>query len=880
MEMRANRTRQDELRRRQSQGRLRERLRHLWPWLMSGLTLTLAMGVVATEINHIASLGSDLTGTTEMSLWHSPALLAALMAGMIVTATATVLVYQRQAQEQDRDESRRHVLGFADILTITGHDARSAWHVLRDKDIIDGHALWDEEDRLVDFSGFLGRYIPHLADWREPTGRQLVAALVDGGLVALLPGQDREGTINAYCDLRSKVPGLRELRMTDGQIYQARTVGLGHGQVVSIFTNVTELRRSRDRLLGNDAFRRVFDQGPSAKLLLDADHRPLATNRAFATLLGYTAEHLPHLGWNALLHPEEPTDIEPWSAGVRRLLTAKGETARVAIGVQRLEDDITGAPTGILVSLEDVSPRWEAEERLRLQAAVLDQLGNAVLAVDRTGRIAYGNMAARALFQWSDSVLPGTPVERLLGPSTRQALDGDGNELETEGVTWNGTAFPAQVSLGRLGDASPMPGGAILAVVDLTPRRALDLQLMHSARLATLGEMAASIAHEFNQCLHVIRLASEAVQMDIGDGHLDPGRIGTRASNILGQVDRLTEMVTHMRSISRRETQEKRPFQPQAAVDAALRMVEPLLKVDGIRVVRQGNLDGLTVLGHQVRLEQVLLNLLNNGRDAIRERFRRQGNTGGSVTITCRGGPGEPRLSIAVRDDGTGIAGSVGAHIFEPFVTTKDGGHGLGLGLSISRGICTEMGGSLSLGNVENGAEFIIDLPVAEAVAGIEAVVLPVPGGWGEEANDNDNDNEDDDGDDEDLGDSRRVLLVDDEALSVMMVSEFLHRQGYQVDTAYDGVEAYELCQNHVYHAVITDIRMPRMNGRELIAKLEDLQPGTPVIVVTGHLKESSAATLGSSVVAVLAKPFQLQDLREQLIRLDARHEERQQEGV
>lgn len=873
MKLRADQSRSE--RHRRDQNGLVERLRHLWPWMLAGLTLTLAMGVVATEISHIANVGPDMIGGEGLS-WHSPALLAVLMAGMIVTATATVLVHQRQGQMAERDEGRRHLRGFADILAVIGNDARSAWHVLRDKDIIDGHALWDAEDRLVDFSGFLGRYIPHLADWREPTGRQLVAALVDGGLMVLQPGLDRERAIDAYCDMRRQVPGLREFHMTDGQVFLARTVSMGHGQLASIFTNVTELRRSRDRLLSNDAFRRVFDQAPQAKLLLDAERRPLATNRAFFNLLGYGVEHLPRLGWSGLLHPEEPTDLPPWSAGVRRLLTAKGDTVRVAIGVQRVVDDASGTPTGLLVSLEDITARWEAEERLRLQATVLDQLGNAVLAVDRAGRVAYGNLAARALFQWSDSVLPGTPVERLLGAATRQALDGELHELETEGATWNGAAFPAQVTLCRLGDTSVLPGGAILVVVDLTPRRALDLQLMHSARLATLGEMAASIAHEFNQCLHVIRLASEAVQLDIGDGQLDPARIGTRAANILGQVDRLTEMVTHMRSISRREGQEKRPFEPQTAVDSALRMVEPLLKVDGINVVRDGRLDGLAVLGHQVRLEQVLLNLLNNGRDAIRERFRRQGNTGGTITITCRSTG--PRLTIAVRDDGTGIASAVGAHIFEPFVTTKDGGNGLGLGLSISRGICTEMGGSLSFGNVESGAEFVIDLPVADAslACGAEAAVLPPPGcGLGASAAAEGADEED-----EELGDDRRILLVDDEALSVMMVSEFLHRQGYQVDTAYDGLEAYELCQNHVYHAVITDIRMPRMTGHELIAKLEELQPGTPVIVVTGHLKESSVGALGSNVVALLAKPFQLQDLREQLIRLDGHVEERQREGV
>jgi CheY-like chemotaxis protein len=240
-------------------------------------------------------------------------------------------------------------------------------------------------------------------------------------------------------------------------------------------------------------------------------------------------------------------------------------------------------------------------------------------------------------------------------------------------------------------------------------------------------------------------------------------------------------------------------------------------------------------------------------------------------------------VSISVRDDGTGIPATIGEHIFEAFVTTKQGGAGLGLGLSISRGICADMGGALRFRNVEGGAEFCIELPLAAAAMAEETAPpsvshsLPSPQDAEEAAVDNDQD-----GDDQELADDRRILLVDDEALSVMMVSEFLHRQGYQVDTAYDGLEAYELCLSHVYHVVITDIRMPRMNGHELIAKLEELQPGTPVIVVTGHLKEGNAAELGSNVAAVLTKPFQLQRLRDQLLLLEEPNNDKklQEEGV
>lgn len=620
----------------------------------------------------------------------------------------------------------------------------------------------------------------------------------------------------------------------------------------------------------NDAlFRAAFESGPSMKVLLDDEQRPLAINRAFRTGLGYTLDQLATLGWSGILHPEESAEqanaqTSPWLPAIKRLIAADGSVLRSEIRFTPVRDASGQREGRMLVTIEDLTARWETEQRARFQASLLDQVSNAVLAVDRQGRILYGNRAAQSLFQWSEPLMMGVAVDRLLEPKVLDAIAGDTAALESEGRTWSGGRFPAAITIARITDGAGMTGGAVLVVTDLTQRRALDLQLMHSARLATLGEMAASIAHEFNQCLHVIRLASEALRLDLTEGHMETERFTRRADNILSQVDRLTEMVMQMRSISRRDGEGKRPFGPQQALDAAVHMVAPLLQADGVKMVRQGSLGKVAVLGHPVRLEQVLLNILINARDAIQERMREAGG-GGTVTVRCDLGP--KALTIAIRDDGTGVPDHVGHHIFEPFVTTKDGTRGCGLGLSISRGICTEMGGSLSFANVADGAEFTITLPLAtdadiaapldgETALGPDTTALSPPDASNE--------------DDHRLADQRRLLVVDDEALSVMMVSEFLERQGYAVDAAYDGVEALTLCGQHVYDAVITDIRMPRMDGRALIKHLAELQPGTPVIVVTGHLKQGSAAELGDNVQAVLPKPFQLLDLREQLNQLEA----------
>ncbi|MBC7953978.1 MAG: response regulator [Rhodospirillaceae bacterium] len=732
--------------------------------------------------------------------------------------------------------------------------AQSPWRVLHHERIIEGYALWDAEDRLVEQSGFLGNYLPQLAEWQRPTGYQIVTALVESGRVTPLPGLDSAQTIETMCRLRGEIPGLRSFRMTDGQVFLARTLDMGESCRATIFSNITDFNKTQQSYrVHEDTFRDVFESAPSMMVLLDAAKRPLAVNRAFRTALGHPLDHLAELGWEGILHPDD--NAAPWSAGTHRFVSSDGTVVR---GQMRVTP-VRNADGRLLVTIEDLTQRWDAEERIRLQALLLGQIGSAVLAVDRNGRVIYGNPAAQTLFQWSDAVLPGTPVERLLGPGIRAAMDSEITEIELEGATWSGSHFPAQAGIARMVDGAGNSAGVALVVSDLTPRRALDLQLMHSARLATLGEMAASIAHEFNQCLHVIRLASEALRMDLSDGALDPTRIGKRCTNILTQVDRLTEMVSHMRTISRRDNSGKRPFRPQGALDAAIRMMEPLLQVEGIALVRRGLLGHRNAMGHQVRLEQVLLNLLNNARDSIRERFARDGNTGGTITIACTAENG--RLRIRLSDDGTGVLDTAGHHIFEPFFTTKDEGRGCGLGLSISRGICAEMGGSLTFRNLERGAEFTIEIP---ELAPSDTVETPPPAPempdmrWTGTPDDED-----------DFTEEHRLLLVDDEALSVMMVSEFLERQGYVVDTAYDGMEALDKCQTHVYHAVITDIRMPRMDGHELIARLDELQPGTPVIVVTGHLKESHVTELGANVVAMLSKPFQLQDLRDHLSRLD-----------
>ncbi|MEW5729114.1 MAG: response regulator [Pseudomonadota bacterium] len=826
---------------------------------------------------HLRLLGTTWSASVAsdgpLSPWWRGQMLTTVLAGGGAITLAVLLVVSRIVRHARAaaDAHHRQIERMAEVtgaLKRVESDARVAWRMLKDENFIDGYALWDEEDRLVDYSGFLARYLPELAGWVRPKASEVVRALVDGGHVVLPAGSDVEEAVSRMCMMRREVPGLREMEMADGEVFMARTVALGDNRHACLFTNVTQLRaRERETRAAEALFRTTFESGPLMMVLLDGDEKPVAVNRAFTSSLGYSLDRFVELGWRGILHPDDVAPggagdgTPPWAPVVKRILAADGSVVRGQVRFTPVRDAQGNREGRLLVTIEDLTSRWEAEERIRYQASLLDQVTNAVLSVDRWGRVVYANRAAQGLFQWAGQMLQGTPVNRLLGADIAPFLASDRAEVEVEGVTWSGTRFPAQVALSRLTDDGGQVVGTVLVVADLTQRRAMDLQLMHSARLATLGEMSASIAHEFNQCLHVIRLSSEALRMDLADGALDLGRVGKRADNILSQVDRLTEMVGQMRSISRRDASEKRAFLPTSVLRSAVRMVEPLMVADGVRLEMAGDLGEASVLGHPVRLEQVLLNLLNNARDAIHDRAARTGGpTGGVVRVACETDPVAGRLAIRIQDDGTGVPDDVAHTLFEPFVTTKDESRGCGLGLPISRGIVVDMGGSLTFRNLERGAEFTVELPMAEQMPAAPSATADI----GDEL--------DGDGDDDNdvLIDGRRVLLVDDEALSVMMVAEFLERNGYVVDTAYDGLEALAKLEAEVYDVVVTDIRMPRMDGNQLIRRLEELQPGTPVIVVTGHLKEGSEAELGANVVAVLAKPFQLLDLRQHIARAEA----------
>lgn len=402
-------------------------------------------------------------------------------------------------------------------------------------------------------------------------------------------------------------------------------------------------------------------------------------------------------------------------------------------------------------------------------------------------------------------------------------------------------------------------GGIAQTFTDITELKRAEEQLVQSSKLATLGEMASGIAHELNQPLTVVGIAAEAVLEHLQAGGTDRDLLLRNLKSIVQQRDRMAEIVNHMRQFSRKDTGAVvlERFDPVEPILGAQRLLAGQFRVAGIDVAADLPAAARLVHGHASQLEQVIINLFNNARDAVQERAKTADRKTYRPRVAVRliDDSAAKNVVIAVADNGGGVPDQVMAHLFEPFFTTKASGFGTGLGLSISYSIVSAMGGSIEAHNRGDGTEFQIALPAAADQTRETATAPPAA-----------------DGDPVGARPSparRRVLIVDDEDAILEVMSEFLAGKGYEVVTARNGRDALDAQRARPADVVVTDMKMPEMSGLDLLGKLHQMAPDLPVVVWTGHTSfGDDRAVIASGAAAVLQKPVRLQELADTLARL------------
>ena len=363
--------------------------------------------------------------------------------------------------------------------------------------------------------------------------------------------------------------------------------------------------------------------------------------------------------------------------------------------------------------------------------------------------------------------------------------------------------------------------------------RATQAQLIHSEKLSAVGEFVAGVAHELNNPLTALIGYAELLQT--GPVSDDDRSSLQRISN---NAERCHKIVQSLLSFARQHPPERKLTNINSVIDSVIEILIYELRTNNIHVVKDFSpaLPRLLVDPHQ--LQQVFLNIVNNARQAI-EAFRPHGVIRFSTRVLGQ------KVQIRFQDDGPGISAENLAKIFNPFFTTKPVGKGTGLGLSLSYGIIQEHGGAITAESKPGqGTTFIIDLPITpQAETALdEAPPPPTPLFQGA---------------------GRKILVVDDEHDILNLICRTLERSGYHIETALDGEIALRRLREQRFDLIVSDWKMPGVNGQQLYQRLLETDPEAArrVVFMTGDvLSEKTEKYLNDHGKTYLTKPFSLAD--------------------
>ncbi len=365
-------------------------------------------------------------------------------------------------------------------------------------------------------------------------------------------------------------------------------------------------------------------------------------------------------------------------------------------------------------------------------------------------------------------------------------------------------------------------------VTDISDSKRLEDQLRQSQRMEAIGLLAGGVAHDFNNLLTVITGYSGLALESIGPGH----KLRAMIEEIQRAGDRASLLTQQLLAFSRRQSLRPEVLDLNAVIAGMYNLLRRLIGED-IEIVTRMNPDLGRIQADRGQIEQVILNLAVNARDAMPQ--------GGKLILTTTGVDLEekvgPQVLLCIEDTGSGMDEATRSRIFEPFFTTKEKGKGTGLGLATVHGIIQQSGGHIGVSSEPGrGTRFEIYLPcTSEGVEEHKDFAAA-----GEEG-------------------SETILLTEDEPALRALVRRTLARYGYQVLEASHGEDALEVTRRHPgpIDLLLTDVVMPLMSGRELASRLVALRPATPVLFMSGYDEEAVADRgLADSSFQLLHKPF------------------------
>ncbi|MBN2526935.1 MAG: response regulator [Deltaproteobacteria bacterium] len=480
-----------------------------------------------------------------------------------------------------------------------------------------------------------------------------------------------------------------------------------------------------------------------------------------------------------------------------------------------------------------------SEERFR---TVVDASIDTLISVDMDGSISLFNQAATRMlkYQWTEVI--GKSIDMLIAPEFRsdvnffvasQSSAGVpshrivGNTIEVDALTKSGKRLPVELSIsyGTRGREDFL----LVIMRDISEKRRsqevleeTEAQLRLSQKMEAIGRLAGGVAHDFNNLLGAILGYSDVMLLDVKEG--DPLR--EDVLEISRAAKRAAELTRQLLVFSRKQVMQPQVFSINGVVDGAKRMLGRLIGED-IHLETQLDPELKTTKADPVQMEQVIMNLVVNARDAMPSGGKLSIRTA-NASIPIENAVRDFQNSISgecivleVEDTGSGMDEEVLSHIFEPFFTTKEQGKGTGLGLSTVFGIVKQSEGVITVDSIPNrGTVFRVYLPAVDEMTGEQEII-------GNERMSHHG--------------TETILVVEDEQMLRSLISRLLRKNGYKVFEAVDGKDAADFIENldSEIDLLITDVVMPRMNGRKLSEIAAARNDNIKILFMSGYADDT-----------------------------------------
>ncbi len=646
----------------------------------------------------------------------------------------------------------------------------------------------------------------------------------------------------------------------------------GRGRVLGLLRAAERDRSAARQAVGeHQLYANVMAAFPNGSLVVfDHELRYRLIGGVSLDRLGLSAEEFLGKRIDERLAPERVAEIEPHLraalAGERRVFELREDGLVFEVNAVPIPNPLDDAP-GCLVISQDVTAYRKTEARLsaleRRHDRMLKALPDVVYIFDpRSGRNLYITNRVNEQLGFTPAEVQGMGsdlIAQLVHPddveNTRKYAD-EWEAIRDDRV--RSTEFrmrhrdgsyrrlrSREVVLVRDPDGRPTQ---VLGVAeDITAQHQLEAQLLHSQRIEVLGQLVGGVAHDFNNILTAMFGNVELLQLELKQGR-DPAQLEACADQLNAACQRAISLVAQLLLFSRREPDERFQVDVKGLLERTYQLLTSLLP-ETIQLTLAAPEECPSVIGDEHQLEQALINLAVNARDAM--------PNGGHLEIlaSVEQGPAQPAVTavpdqqhvrITVRDTGRGMSPEVQQQAFEPFFTTKPAGQGTGLGLASVQAIVRRCGGRIELNSeVERGTEVVCRLPAVDGPAAQLQELERRPATETPETPDL-------------SGDETILVCEDDDAVRRLTVAA-LTKLGYRVVPAANGEAALEHAADlgDALDLVVTDVIMPGLSGSALARELRQRRPDLPMIFVSGYTADQlQRSDLSGPRNVLVNKPF------------------------